>query len=176
MKPFYYAIGLCSVLGLLVSACGVRDRVYNPVHFQPSGILVPPDIVYAGPAPSGKPSADGLYPAKAPGDSLTLCCWISSSARVHIKKKRAARSLIVTGYLPDLPIYRKRPQQFIVTFPNFGGRHVSNLKPGFNVVSVAVPKPLQPQIGAVLVQMNCTIPLRVGGQKYGIVVTSAYFE
>jgi hypothetical protein len=176
MKPFYYAIGLLSILSLLVTACGVRDRVYNPVHFQPTGILVPPEIVFSGPVPSAGSSADGLYPVKAGDNSLTLCCWIASSARVRIKKSRPARSLILTGYLPDLPIYRKHRQQFIVTFPHFGGRHVSNLTPGFNVVSVAVPKVLGPKMGAVLVQMNCTIPFLVAGQKYGIVLTSAYFE
>jgi hypothetical protein len=176
MKPFYYAIGFLSILSLLITACGVRDRVYNPVRFQPTGVLVPPDIVYSGPARAAGPSADGLYPVKADSGSLTLCCWIASSARVRIKKSRPARSLILTGYLPDLPIYRKHHQQFIVTFPNLGGRHASSLTPGFNVVSVAVPKVLRSKLGAVLVQMNCTIPLIVAGQKYGIVLTSAYFE
>jgi hypothetical protein len=175
MKPFYYGIGFLSIL--LVTACGVRDRVYNPVHFQPTGILVPPEIVLSGPAPSAGSSADGLYPVKAGENSLTLCCWIASSARVRIKKSRPARSLILTGYLPDVPLYRKRHQRFIVTFPDFGGpRHVSRLTPGFNLVSVAVPKLLQQKMGAVLVQLNCTIPFRAAGKKYGIVLTSAYFE
>ncbi len=177
MKPVYYRTGLLLAFTTLLSACGVRDRAFDPVHFHPTGVMVPPEIVLSAKPFAAGGSVDGLYPVKASSDYPGVCCWIASRARIRIRKNAAARALILTSYVPDLPLYHKHPQRLIVIFPQYeGARHISKLSIGFNSISVRVPGFLKRTIGLVPVQLECTTPLLVSGQRYGVVLTSAYFE
>jgi hypothetical protein len=177
MKPVYYRTGLLFAFATLLSACGVRDRAFDPVHFHPTGVMVPPEIVLSAKPFAAGDSVNGLYPVKASSGYPGVCCLIATRARIRIRKNASARTLILTSFVPDLPQFHKHPQRLIVIFPQFEGtRHISKLSIGFNSISVRVPRFLKRTTGLVPVQLECTTPWLVSGQRYGVILTSAYFE
>jgi len=168
MRPFYTFTSLV-LCALVLAACGPRDRVYNPVHFQPAGVMIPPQIIRTR-------KMDGVFTEKADPDLTGICCWIAPHAGFYLNKSAAARRLHLSGYVPVAPQFQKRPQRITLAFSGLGWRHVANFHQGFQSVSVPLPAALRRRQGDVLVTLDCSIPFLTAGQRYGIVLTSVYFE
>jgi len=176
MGPFCGRVGPLLFCLVLLTACSVRDRSYNPVHFQPSGTLVPPDLVFSGPSVAPGRLRDGLYVQHAVPNDVSLCCWVAGHARFRVRKTIASTSLSLTSYVPDIPLFQKQSQQITVTFPGFSRPHrVSNLGPGFHTVLIPVPKVLQRKTGAVLVQLDCALSFVAAERPYSVELLGAYF-
>lgn len=174
MKPFC-ARAAALLLLLLLGSCGVRDRVYNPAHFRATGVLVPPEILLPQPLPARDAVVDGVHVAKAGGDYMAICCWISDRARFRVAKHSAAKSLSITAYVPDMPAFKKG-QRLVVLFPEFHASKAVTLATGFNTLVIPLPKAAWKRDRSILVELDSAVSFTQFGQTHAMVLTSAYFE
>lgn len=170
MKPFRSQL-FCVALAAIIFPCacaGPRDAAFSPSTFQARGVIVPPELVNP---------IEGVYSQQAQADGEGLCCWISSPASFHVEKREAAKVFVLTLYVPDVAVFRTRPQTIDLSLPGFHRtRRFSDLSSGFHTLSIAVPKAMRKARGNVLVKITSRVQFAQGRLRYAGVLTSAYFE
>jgi hypothetical protein len=163
---------LTAVLLGAVTACSARDARFNPMHFQPSGLVAPPDVVLPPRAHDGL-LANGLYTFYASLDA-GICCWISDRARLNIRKDRFARHLVLAYFF--LPEYFPGRRQRLNVRYNDLKLNQSFFANDNGITILPVPPALRAKRGIVTVSIDSDAAFRQGTNHYAIVLQAALFE
>jgi hypothetical protein len=152
-KPSRFA-ALATVL--LLAACGPRDASFNPSNFQVRGVIAPRDVAVPNDAVDGDVAYDGLYVG---GPNLLSCCWIAPHARLLVRKRAPARTLVAGFWTPDQPFFRTHPQTVTLTFD---GTHAPaarlKLAPSdLTAFHLAVPRMLRDKTGLIPITLDTSV-------------------
>lgn len=147
----------------LLTACGVRDTRYNPLHFRISGAAAPPEIVL--PAKTKPGSTIYGITTTAP-DFEGLCCAADAHVKAPVRKESPAASLRIGIYVP-----KGKRERLRVKFPDGTVEYQDSGKTGktgLMVLSFPVPASLRGRRGVV--------PVAVDASQAPYVLISIFFE
>jgi hypothetical protein len=169
--PFIERLISISTLVAVLAACTVRDARYDRSQFRIADSVLPPDTV----APS-----KGMFPMPPSADPAEICCWAAQNAEIDVRKRiPAARSFTLGLMVPKTAFFQSHTQSVRITF--VGRRYeivVSGIHFGFSVTHLALPARVgNDGTGVREIELRFTHPYLPGGsERYGALLTSAYFE
>jgi hypothetical protein len=143
---------IATFAALNLTACGPRDRAYDPSQFTISGPVAPAGVIV--PAQTRAAPFRGVYVDSA--DSLG-CCWIAPHAIVSLLKPSESDRLVAGIWVPDIPLFA-RGQRFVFTFP--GGQRVLTgvIKPGSSqTLRLNLPKDLARLHGRIELRLDAAV-------------------
>ena len=136
----------CSKEPVTVTAPGVTSGGNLPARAQgPQRAYVAPEGVDVAPRDRMKDNVGGLYQGETDPDPS--CCWLVQNARLLLKKRSAAKQVVMTFYEPDVSAFRNSPQQVTLVFSNGVQESQCCFRAGLHKVNFAVPANYQRFIG-----------------------------
>jgi hypothetical protein len=163
-------LSISAIIVMLVG-CGVRDARFAQSHFQVTKPVLPPDTV----APS-----KGVFAMAASTDPADMCCWTAQDAEIDVRKFVPSAQWLTLGMMtPGADAFASREQSVRVIFV---GRNFETVVHGVSgklgVFRIALPARVGDDgTGIRKIELRFASAYVPGGdERYGALLTSAYFE
>ena len=96
-----------------------------------------PDGILASPSDRGKLVVGGIYAATTRDDQS--CCWVRRQSQFRVARTQPATDLVIEIYLPDVAVFRDRPQAVDITLNGSYRFHKCCYGPGDHAVLLNLP-------------------------------------
>jgi len=122
-------VAACAALAVLAgcySGAPTDDPSTRPDQFYPDGVATP----HPGEPPVPEPT--GIWKSRQSDDPD--CCWLGPRADFDVRVAPGARTLRLTMFIPDLPMFHENTQSMTVAVDGGKPEEVSDLVPGLHRV------------------------------------------